>query len=362
MRNLTRIPLSVAFLIITISTATAQSDNPDHLLVSRALAVSPEYTMPVLKDDGSPVSVFFDFNGDTLTDVAILTVTREQDVSDRMAVLSERVRIYAPPATIPLFVLEPYFQNDAAIQTVELGRFPVVSSMDLLSVSRTEPYPVAIRVETRSQEGSTAELLIHDGTGRVSRFRAANTRNRRSLIEDIDRDGTLDIIVMSQFPEAGRGYETFMERYEFQKAGVVGIGAFPLVRELATFLSAVEEAMRRGDWEFVLEQVDAGMIGETQGTEILRQVFLELAEDDLIVSTPPGFDLDQSGEAIDSVTFPDFLANPFPDPVLGASIRVVFRVDIPEQVYRYFAASVRLEQDPFTGRRFAFLTDTLSGR
>ncbi|MHC1629403.1 MAG: hypothetical protein ACXQTG_00380 [Methanoculleaceae archaeon] len=348
MRNIRR--LSIGFLILTFSTAFAQDGETGAALVRQALAVSPDYTMPVLENDGRPVRVFFDFNGDDLTDVAILTVTREPGISNSMVVLSDQRRLYSPSAKTPLFILETYFQNDAAVQTVELGRFPVMTSMDLLLVSRTALYPVAIQVQTRDRNGTATELLLYDGTGMVSRFQTANTATQRSLIRDVDENGTVDIIVMNRFPEAGRGYETFVELYEIQAAGIRRTESFPLVRELNAFLSTAAEAMVNGDWEIIAEGVHG-----TDG-ELIAGTFVELEEGDPMTLAASVFDFHESGEEIDSVLFPDFLGNPFPDPVVGMHTRLVFRTACCEGTQRYFAATVRLEANPFTNPRFSFLT------
>ena len=75
----------------------------------------------------------------------------------------------------------------------------------------------------------------------------------------------------------------------------------------------------------------------------------------------PGFDLQTTDTPINAVVVTQFSENPFPEPILGQSTQARIRVESDGRT-RYFSVVVRLLDNPFGPRRFAFLTDSSGGQ
>ncbi|MEE8442078.1 MAG: hypothetical protein V3S41_10165, partial [Spirochaetia bacterium] len=207
-------------------------------LVAAALRYSPEYTRPVVNADGTPVAVYHELNGDGLTDVAILTVLAEPGVPTDLAGLRATSRLFRSGDPNPLFVIETYFAGDEAVQTVELGRKPALGGMELLHLSQGSAFPVAIAVKMRSAAGVENNLLIYSPGGMIRRLQLQETARERYQLADLDQNGTVDIVVTRRLPEAGRGYETFVELLTLDGNHYLSHSSFGLVRELQGFLDA----------------------------------------------------------------------------------------------------------------------------
>jgi len=219
-----RRPLLPGFLLtifLVLAAAPAVADDPKEAevtiaqirdeLVEAALRYSPEHTRPVLNADGTPVAIFHELNGDELTDIAILTVLAEPGVPTGLANLRETSRLFRTASPNPFFVLETFFAGRETVQTVELGRKPALGGIELLQLSEASPFPVAISVEMRGAAGSENNLLIYSPGGMIRRLQLQETPRERYQLADLDQNGTVDIVVTRRLPEAGRGYETFLE-------------------------------------------------------------------------------------------------------------------------------------------------------
>lgn len=347
-------------LLLAFAVAHAGADNGAEVdsadqsrseLVEAALRYSPEYTRPVVYADGTPVAVYHELNGDGLTDVAILTVLDEPGVPTELANLRETSRIFRTGHPNPLFVLETYFAGYEAVQTVELGRKPALGGMELLQLSKGSPFPVAIAVRMRSAAGSENNLIIYSAGGMIRQLKLQETARERYQLSDLDQDGTMDIVVTRRLPEAGRGYETFLELLTLDGNSYVSRASFGLVRELQEFLNVAANHMSAARWDALEELVRAD--GTDDGS-LLSRAFQGVADDEQAEESV--FDYPETGAVVTAVVFPVFLDNPFPYPYFGTHFTVVFRVECCDGYPCFYAAIVELSEYPFDEPRFAFLT------
>ncbi|MBU8913884.1 MAG: hypothetical protein KOO61_07665 [Spirochaetales bacterium] len=343
--------LSLMFAFVAAHAGADTTDRSRSELVEAALRYSPEYTHPVVSADGTPVAVYHELNGDGLVDVAILTVLAEPGVPTELAELRETSRLFRTGDPNPLFVLETYFAGDEAVQTVELGRKPVLGGMELLQLTDSAPFPVAITVRMRVAAGGETNLLIYSPGGMIQRLQLQETERERYQLADLDQNGTLDIVVTRRLPEAGRGYETFLEFFTLDGNNYRSQASFGLVRELQGFLSAATGHILAGRWDALTQLVRAD---EIDSGNILSRAFPGVADDDeMEVSV---FDYSEKGESASAVVFPGIMENPYPYPYLGTHFILVFRVECCDTYPRFYSAIVELSANPLGEPRFAFLT------
>lgn len=367
MRN--TVPSAACLLILTlissVITVPVHAEDTDEItrsaVLEEALRFSPQYTSPILAANGVPVAVYDDLNGNGRLDVAMLTIVgdpRLEAIADR---LSNPLRIYDTDAVAPTYILETYFDGQEAIVTVELGRHEVWSGIGLRRLT-PEPYPLAIEISFRSRAGLRTDLVIYHAGGSISRFSVVESRNQRGIIADIDGDGALDIVTAQRAPEAGRGYETFLELYKLRPQGYRRTASLPLVRATNDFLTAAAGEMTSGSWDTLWHR-----LGPTSSTTPemdrvatdLARAFAGVLDEETDGSR---FDYPVSDASVERVTFPRLVDNPFPAPFLGRSFRLVFRVECCDEAPRFFEAVVGLAANPFSGRPLAFLTEHEAGR
>lgn len=343
-------------LLVILATVAIADDTPPESwttadLVEAALRYSPEYTLPVINPNGTPVAVYYDLNGDSITDIAILTVLNEPGVPTELQTLRETARLFRSEDPDPLFILETYFAGGEAVQTAELGRRPALGSVELLPLSDHESFPVGVTVYTRGANGGETNLLIYSPGGMIRRLELRETERERFQFSDLNHDGVLDIVVTRRLPEAGRGYETFVELWTISGNTYLLSGSFGLVRELRRFLDIAERHMLSGEWDAL------GVLVDPDGADaatILSRAFPGIAEDEETEETT--FDYAVTGAPVSAAVFPAMMENPMPYPFLGTSIPLVFRVECCELVPRYYSAIIGLSENPFDEPRFRFLT------
>jgi hypothetical protein len=352
MRNMTKGTITVVLLVFAV--VVDAEPLSESMMLENALARSPENTTSVY-DEAGPVHLAIDLNGDGLGDIVLLTVLAEPGVPESAAELSDERRIHETGNRIPLFFLEIYLQHDDAVHLMEIGRYEVWVALEKLPVSEQANPRICVSVTCRSEDGVHRDLILMDETGRTTRLQAATTTSERSQLSDLDDDGDLDLVVLRRLPEASRGYETFVEWYDLGAPQVGRSGSFPLVRELNGFLDGLANAVRLRLWRAVVSYVaDA-----PQTTDTLPYVFAELNDEE--TDPGPGFDLQTTDTPINAVVVTQFSENPFPEPILGQSTQARIRVESDGRT-RYFSVVVRLLDNPFGPRRFAFLTDSSGGQ
>lgn len=333
--------------------AAATDETAEHDPLATALSFSPEYTTPVIDSEGAPVARIADLNGDGREDTALLTVAVDVGVPTSAEVLSDPMRLYAERPIDPLFILEVHMAGQEAILTVELGRRTVWTNLELMPLTGSTT-PLAIAVSFRSRSASTTELVVFQRDA-VSRFTLENSRNERGLVTDLTSDGVLDLITARRVPEAGRGYETFLELHELGPEGYARTASLPVVRTVNAFLDDAALEMEQEAWDALHDRV-AG----PAANGVLRAAFHGVADEDQVADTR--FDYPETGADINDVTFPRLPDNPFPFPYAGRAFRIVFRVECCDEPARFFEGTVALDANPFDGTVLAFLTEDVGGK
>lgn len=355
MSNIFRATALLTLLLLPLVTWAQSLDAEAGRVVQDALFLSPEYTVPVTRADGEPVVVAADFNGDGIIDVAILSIASDPRVRATLAELSANERVFDARAIQPLFLLETLFQLSDTIITVELGRQVVFDEITLVELSQTDS--PAVRVSFRSSRGTADQLVTFSPDGRASRLRLADSPSEFGELADIDEDGVLEAVTARRVPEAGRGYETFLELYEYSGGAYARITGFGVVRELEHFLEQVRMHVRQQEWQAL-----AGLIAQSDSGDpalVLADAFQLIEVDG---EEPAAGAESLLPTAIRDLVTMQFTDNPFPPPYLQQQVRLTFRLDCCGEERRVYAALLELTLDPFRGETFRFLTDQESGR
>jgi hypothetical protein len=356
MRNC-RVWATITCLLVTVTTAAYEQplEGADPAqLVERALELSPGYTQPLLADTGAPVVLLGDLDRDGRTDVMSLTTLRERGVPRSITELRRTSRLFREDVARPFFHLEIYLAGEDAVRTVSLGRWPAIGDVSLLPLGESEGPPFAVIAEMRSAAGDEANVFTVSSGGQVQRLQLREDPQERFHIADITGNGMLDVVIARRLPEAGRGFETFLELLEFGEEGFAPTASFPLVRDLRAFLDTSAAHILAGDWRMLGETVSPLPGAATDEETLLARTFTGVANDD--EDTGPVFDHHTTGSPVRDVMMPVILENPFPFPYAGTSFTLVFRVEPEEGPARLYSAVVALDANPFVQNRFHFLT------
>ncbi|MFW6211347.1 MAG: hypothetical protein ACOC8L_00480 [Spirochaetota bacterium] len=361
-------PIALVFIVIALATMPAPGQTASTALENRllrdALFLSPEYTIPVTDAGGNALSVFEDFDRDGRLDVAVLTMAADSRIIPSLEQLGSRERLYDPATIRALFLVETLYQGNDGILTVELGRQTAVMGIEVIDLGGGTP---AVQVGFRSQQGTSQQLVLYGEGGRASRFNMIQSASEQGSLTDIDNDGALEAVVARRLPEAGRGYETFVELFEHRRGAMVRTGGFSLVRTLVTFLEGAAAEIQAEQWNQLASRIAIPPAGvaraESSGdlvTDLLNATFLLVEETDTRSEEErPAGDPEHGilPTEVSEVVFTPFTENPFPEPLLGETIRISFRVMCCGGMLRIYEASLRLAQNPFSGEPFAFLTE-----
>ncbi len=378
MRNTVRLLCTLSLALASLALAPPAGAVPEPVL-EEALKLSPDYTTPVAGENGEPIALFADLNHDGTTDVAILTIAAAGDRVPSAAQLSDPGRLYRDNADDPLFIVEAHYAGHEAIITVELGRMPVFTGMSFRTLDSRELHeddaatdgrgpetetalPVAIEVGFRHRSGSKVELIVFQDEGKVTRFSFERSRNENGFLADVDDDGTMEAVTAVRVPEAGRGFETFLELHELRDVGFVRAASIAVVRLTSDFLESTAGEMESEAWDHVLARIGFGdeVAGAGEESSIWTRTFRPVPDEDR--ADAPPFDYPRSETDVIRVSFPRIADNPFPAPYLGRSIRLVFRVDRRDGDTRFYETTVGLSGDPFRGIALAFLTEPETGK
>ena len=347
--------LFAALLTLLLSAVAAADGRDNRELLRDALAWSPEYTQPLVMEDGAPVAFFRDLNGDGETDVILLTVLHEEGVPRSLPGLRATSRLFRPADPIPLFVVETYFAGDEGIHTVDLGRWPALGTIEFLELTGSGGLPVALAVETRRAAGDQNTLLIYSGHGRIRTLQLQETQRERYHLADITGDGVLDVVVATRAPEAGRGYETFLELLELGDGAYHSSASFPVVRDLRSFLDQAASHMIAGRWDELASLVaDGGGAGGLSRAGVLAAAFRGVPGEE--ESEAAAFDHAETGRGLAAVMLPVILESPFPFPYADTRFSLLFRVETEDGAAWLYSATVGMAANPFAAPRFAFLT------
>jgi hypothetical protein len=266
--------------------------------------------------------------------------------------LSQSSRLFDSPGV--RFVLLFYGNLQGSLRRpvlIDLGQRRVFEALTRTPLSAGRAVPLVVTVSFLNPDGREQELLVFDNAGGSPRYRRSLVERlgARSWLEDIDRDGTLDILTRERVLEEGVGYETFLTWSRWNGRAFVDAATRNVLRGLAGFLASVREALLAADRHQLTElAADARELarlrarGLNEGQALAALLGLKAA----------GL---QELPRVTEVVFPQILEDPFSArDATGQYFELTYRL-VDENGLAYLpTARLYMLRNPFGERQFAF--------
>ncbi len=271
--------------------------------------------------------------------------------------LSDYSRLFKEENKAVTFYLLFFGNNQGKLfrkQTIYLGKWHVYASFRKIQLEKNRSTPIVITVSFQTLEGTERELMVFNDASGVPLYRTPlkDTLSAKSLLEDIDGDGILDLFILEKGMEEGTGYETFLTWYRWNGRNFVETRSKNVVRNLRTFLADVKEYLLAGKiHELISFSLDPKLVK--------RQMKLGLDETRILADSL-GLDVAAFTELseIREVIFPEILEDPFTaQDERGSSFHLHFRIVDKSGISHIGDTLLYMLRNPFGERQFIFYPD-----
>jgi hypothetical protein len=314
----------------------------------------PEDLQP-LTINGRIAIILHDLDSDQHPECLSLGVPSRGVDSQQMNSLIDSSRLFqedSPP--IPFFLL--VFVNDKGnfqrLKTLDLGEHVVFEYFRGRKLYTNRHLPVIITASFQTVEGREVELLVFDSDGGrtpIYRQTLVETLSTQYRLEDIDKNGMIDLLVKEKAIEEGTGFETFLTWYRWNGRDFVEYRSTNVVRNLNTFLTSATELLLTGELgkivSFLLDPVSVRTL-KRNGWSNHKILIHTFGLEGMAVEEFP---------ALREVVFPPLLEDPFTSQdERGSSFEITYRM-IDRNGTSYIAkARLYMSTNPFTERQFTF--------
>jgi hypothetical protein len=261
-------------------------------------------------------------------------------------------------ASVPFFlVVLTYGASGLVVASrVELGNRYVFGGLTVVPLTSSGSGPLALVASFYTRAGSEQEWLMFSGPSLrpISRLALRDTLASRPKVEDIDRNGVIDIVVQESGVEAGVGYETLLTWYRWNGTRFVEQAAINVVRNLNAFLARTREQLVAHDWRALVDHCFAADqlryyrgLGLTDMQIIMRGLGLaahyELLRPEVALAD------------IADVVMPQFQENPFSaTDERGSYFLLGYRVVESTGASKVIETPLYMLKNPFGERQFFF--------
>ena len=196
--------------------------------------------------------LLYDLNKDGQPECFAVAVRDRALKPAQLEALSQSSRLFDAGAQAVSFVLLVYANAQGSLRkptVLELGPRRVFEALTRTPLTAGRAVPLAVTVSFLNPDGREQELLVFDGAGGTPRYRRSlvESLSVRSWLEDVDADGTLDILTRERAVEEGVGYETFLTWSRWNGRAFADVQTRNVLRDLAGFLGSVRELLLAGD-------------------------------------------------------------------------------------------------------------------
>ena len=272
--------------------------------------------------------------------------------------LSQSSRLFDPEASPVGFALLAYGNSQGSLRRpalIDLGQRRVFEALTRTPLTANRAVPLAVTVSFLNPDGRDQELLVFDNAGGSPRYRRSLVESLgvRSWLEDIDSDGTLDILTRERVLEEGVGYETFLTWSRWNGRAFTEVQTRNVLRNLAVFLASVREQLLCGDLHRLAELA-------AEGRDLSRLRARGLGEAEVLAAL---LGLKAAGwkelPRVTEVLFPEILEDPFiARDAAGMYFQLTYRM-VDENGLSYLpVARLYMLRNPFGERQFAFKPGT----
>jgi hypothetical protein len=268
--------------------------------------------------------------------------------------LSQSSRLFDPEAPPVGFALLVYGNSQGSLRRpalIDLGQRRVFEALTRTPLTANRAVPLAVTVSFLNLDGRDQELLVFDNAGGSPRYRRSLVESLgvRSWLEDIDADGTLDILTRERVLEEGVGYETFLTWSRWNGRAFTEVQTRNVLRNLAVFLASVRGLLLSGDLRRLAELA-------AEGRDLSRLRARGLGEAEVLAAL---LGLKAAGlkelPRVTEVLFPEILEDPFiARDAAGMYFQLTYRM-VDENGLSYLpVARLYMLRNPFGERQFAF--------
>ena len=268
--------------------------------------------------------------------------------------LSQSSRLFDPEAPPVGFALLVYGNSQGSLRRpalIDLGQRRVFEALTRTPLTANRAVPLAVTVSFLNPDGRDQELLVFDNAGGSPRYRRSlvESLSVRSWLEDIDADGTLDILTRERVLEEGVGYETFLTWSRWNGRAFTEAQTRNVLRSLAVFLASVREQLLCGDLHRLAELA-------AEGRDLSRLRARGLGEAEVLAAL---LGLKAAGwkelPRVTEVLVPEILEDPFiARDAAGMYFQLTYRM-VDENGLSYLpVARLYMLRNPFGERQFAF--------
>jgi hypothetical protein len=268
--------------------------------------------------------------------------------------LGESSRLFqeeSTPVAFTLLVFTNDHGNFRRRKVLDLGERYVFEHLRTTTLYSNRSLPVIITVSFQTVEGRDVELLIFDNASGLPRARRslAETLSTQYRLEDIDKDGMIDLFVKEKAIEEGTGFETFLTWYRWNGRDFVEYRTQNIVRNLNAFLASAAELLLIGD----LKDTVTIIVDPSTVRELRRKGW---GDGKILIRT---LGLEESGlqefPTLREVVFPPVFEDPFTsEDKYGSYFAITYRMIDMNGTSFIAKARLYMSANPFKDRQFAF--------
>ena len=313
----------------------------------------PDDLQPLIVRRRVPI-ILHDLDKDQHPECFSLGIPSQGIDAEEMSRLSDSSRLFQEdnaPVAFTLLLFANNQGNFRRVTVLDLGERYVFEHLRRTTLYSNRSLPVIITVSFQTVEGREVELLVFDNASGLPRARRslAETLSTQYRLEDIDRDGMIDLFIKEKAMEEGTGFETFLTWHRWNGRDFVEYQTQNIVRNLNTFLASATELLLVGELkDSVSLLVDPSTVGDLRrkgwgdGKILIRTLGLE----ELGLQEFP---------TLREVVFPPVLEDPFTSEDEEGSYFVITYRMIDVNGTSYIAkARLYMSTNPFKDRQFVF--------
>ena len=260
--------------------------------------------------------------------------------------------------TVPFFLLVLVYRASGLVvaSRIELGERSVFGGLTVVPLTSSGSGPLALVASFYTRAGVEQEWLMFSGPSLrpLSRLGLKDTLASRPKVEDIDRNGVIDIVVQESGVEVGVGYETLLTWYRWNGTRFVEQAAINVVRNLNAFLARTREQLVSHDWPALVSHsfaADQLRYYRGQGLSDMQIIMRGLGLAPHYEHVRPEAALAD----IADVVLPQFQENPFSaTDERGSYFLLAYRVVESTGASKVIETPLYMLRDPFGERQFFF--------
>ncbi|MBN1697035.1 MAG: hypothetical protein JW881_05950 [Spirochaetales bacterium] len=299
-----------------------------------------------------------DFTQDDVEEVCVLSIKSDDPANAQLEFISDFSRLFKEKREVfPFFFNIFSLHNDSysLVNSIALGEHSVYGSITKFNLDKNQPDPVVIAVSFQTKEGSVQEWLVFKSPViyPVATVSLKETVSVKTIVEDIDNDGILDILLYERGMEEGVGYETFLTWKRWNKKRFIEYKTINIVRNLNGFLEGLREICLTGSIEQLLSySLDPAEKRKFEKSGMTQQQILFN-----LFGLSRFFEQDLTGinvlDGIEEVVFPEILDNPFyVKDGKGSYFKLSFRIIYGNGLSVIPEVLIYMLKNPFGKRQF----------